>query len=447
MSALAEIYLSKGMAVSGSDLRPNNLTDKLASKGAAIHSGHDAVNLPDDADLVVRSACIRDDNPECVKAKEMNIPVIVRSEMLGKVMEESPFSIAVTGTHGKTTTSALIAHVAEHCGKDPTVLVGGETECFSGNAKVGRGDMTVAEIDESDGHFRNITSTCALITNIEKEHMESYGSMENLIEAYREFTNGISPRGFLVFNSEDPVSTDLAASFSGEKAGFGIEGDPDVTCANYSYDRSVEFDFHVRGKNYGRVKSPLKGRYNLMNILGAMAVCARVGLPFDAIAEAVNSFRGVRRRFDTVGRVGSIEVIEDYAHHPTELKAVISAAKNYSTGRVVSVFQPHRYSRTRDLLREFSDCFYGSDILVLTEIYSADEDRIKGVAVARICDLIDKNRFEKLEIVRKEMIPEFVAGIVKPDDVVLVLGAGDIREISGDIVREIGKRIKEKDSV
>ncbi|MFH1552615.1 MAG: UDP-N-acetylmuramate--L-alanine ligase [Candidatus Omnitrophota bacterium] len=440
MSALADIHLAKGGIVTGSDLRPNSLTDELCKKGAVIYKGHDAENIPEDADLVVRSTCIRDENPEIKKARHLGVPVILRGEMLKELIEEVPLSIAVTGTHGKTTTSALVAHITEHCGKDPTVVVGGEMSGFGGNAKFGRGNMIVSEVDESDGYFRNISAQYAVVTNIEREHMENYGSLEKLIDAYREFIGRIPADGFLVFNGEDPVLGRIAGDIAPGKLSFGIDGDFDVTCRRHVHANAITFDLLVRGKNYGRVSSPLIGRYNLMNILAAIAVCMQVGLDFDRIAEAVSSFHGVKRRFDSVGRIGNIEVIEDYAHHPTELRSVIAAARDRSSGRIVTIFQPHRYSRTRDLMREFSDCFYDSDILILTDIYSADEDVIEEVAVRDMYEMIDRERFQTLNLVEKKDIPGFVSGLVRQNDTILVLGAGDISEISGNLV----KRIEEK---
>lgn len=437
MSALADINISEGNTVTGSDLRPNNLTEELSRKGAVIYEGHSGDNVPEDAGLVVRSTCIRGDNPEIARAAELGMPVISRGEMLRKVMDEYPVSLAVTGTHGKTTTSALAAHIAEHCGKDPTVIVGGEMDSFGGNAKAGRGGMIIAEVDESDGYFRNIASTCAVVTNVEREHMEHYGSFEDLVDAYREFVGRVSPEGVLIINGEDPVLRDIAGSSGAGKTTFGIDGDFDITCRDLTCDSSIEFDLLARGKGLGRISSPLIGRYNLMNILAAAAASLETGLEFRGIAEAVSSFRGVRRRFELVGRIGSIEVIEDYAHHPTELRAVIEAARNYKKGRVVTVFQPHRYSRTVDLMGEFSACFYGSDVLVLADIYSADEDAIEGAGIKELYNAIDGDRFNRIDVVEKNAIPEFVSGLVREDDTILVLGAGDIREIAVPIVERI----------
>ncbi len=443
MSALADVYIAWGSRVTGSDLRLNNLTEELGRKGAAIFEGHRAENVPKDADIVIRTTCIRDDNPEIVRAKEYGIPVIHRSALLQRVMEEAPVSVAVTGTHGKTTTSALIAHMAEFCGADPTVMIGGEMEHFGGNAKSGKGRTIVAELDESDGHFRNISVYSAVVTNIEREHMEHFGSFRNLVGAYKEFIGRISPAGVLVFNGEDELLAELAENSPAETISFGIDGEFDVTCRGFSYAKSIEFELVVKGKSYGKVASPLLGRYNLMNILGAAGLSVYLGFDIKGITDAVRIFSGVKRRFETIGSIGDIRVIEDYAHHPTEVSAVIRAAKDLGEGRVIGIFQPHRHSRTNDLAREFMDCFNDSDVLILTDVYSADEDPLEGISIRDIYDRMDRGSFEILDFVGKDDIPGYVSRIAKSGDTILVLGAGDIREISGPLVDEIRMRVRD----
>ena len=440
MSALADILITDGIRVTGSDLRPNNLTDMLSEKGAVISEGHSKDNVPGDADIVVRSTCIRDDNPEIIRAVEKGIKIISRGEMLKTVMEKSPLSVGITGTHGKTTSSGLVSYIADQCGMDPTVLVGGEMARFGKNARSGRGDIIVAEVDESDGYFRNIGSTHALITNVEREHMEHYDSMEDLLNAYREFIKRVSPSGALLFNGDDAVLTELASVSRAKKISFGTGSGNDLTCRVSEYKRRIEFDL-IRGKkNIGTLRSGLIGMHNVRNILGAAGIGLELGLDFGGIAEAVRLFEGVRRRFDRVGTVGSIDVIEDYAHHPTELRSVIRAAKDYSKGRVIAIFQPHRYSRTRDLMDDFAGCFCDSDVFILTDIYSADEDPSGKMDVKLLFDAIDKSVFSEAHLAGKEAIPEIVAGIVRDDDTVLVLGAGDIRDISGALVGSIRQR-------
>ncbi|MFH1395377.1 MAG: UDP-N-acetylmuramate--L-alanine ligase [Candidatus Omnitrophota bacterium] len=437
MSAIAGICLADGDIVSGSDLRPNNLTRRLSKSGVLIYDGHDAGNVAKDTDIVVKSSCIRDDNPEIVQAANSGINVISRGQMLKSIINRARFSVGITGTHGKTTTTGLISHILSYCGKDPTVLIGGEVDSFNGNFKFGASGIVAAEIDESDGYFRNIDVSSGVVTNIEREHIENYGSMNNLIEAYKEFVSRIDKQGFCVYNGEDEILDDFVRKNSCKNISFGIEKKFDVCASNYIYDKSIEFDLKAFGRGMGRVRSSLIGRYNLMNILAAAAVGLEMKLDFTQIADAIASFNGVKRRFDIVGECGGIKIIEDYAHHPTEINAVITAAKNYSSGRVVSVFQPHRYSRTKDLIKEFAECFYSTDILVLTDIYSADEE-IKGdINAGGLYKVLDKTRFEKTLFLKKEDIPESISGIVKRNDIVLVLGAGDIRQISSEIVKKI----------
>lgn len=440
MSALADVSLSKGDSVTGSDLRPNNLTQMLREKGALVHKGHSAGNLDADTDLVVKSTCIRDDNSEVLKAKELGLKIISRGAFLEEVMTSFPQSVGVTGTHGKTTTSSIIAHVADSCGLDPTVLLGGEVERFGKNARSGEGKIIIAEVDESDGTFRNIGSTCAVITNIEREHMEHYSSMEEVISSYKEFASGISKGGLLVYNGDDELLRELVSESEVRKVSFGFGEENIYTFSDLEYKNGISFDLVFRGKEEGRIASSLIGKHNCMNILAAIAVCMELGMLFSDIASGIKTFLGVKRRFELIARIGGIQVIEDYAHHPTELKAIIEAAKDYTDGRVIAIFQPHRYSRTQDLLDEFSKCFTSSDVFILTDIYSADENMIEGLDVKDLFERIDKSVFESSYLEEKTKIPALVAGLVKPFDIVLVLGAGDIREISS----VIGERIREK---
>jgi UDP-N-acetylmuramate--alanine ligase len=440
MSGLAAVSLARGKAVTGSDLEINDLVAQLQNKGAVVHEGHDAENVEIDVSLVVRSACIKGENPEVKRAKELGVPVVLRGEYLKTVMEEFSVSVAVTGTHGKTTTSALIAHIMEHCGKDPTALIGGEIEVLKGNAKLGQSDVIVAEVDESDGSFKDVKSTYALITCIEREHMDHYDSMENLVAAYRGFVSGISPEGTFFFNGEDPTLCRLAQEVKAKKANYGINDGFQATCKDLEYRKSIEFDFVFFGINFGKIKSSMIGRHNVMNLLGALLVCMSMGLDFEKVSEAVELFRGVKRRFDLIDKIGGIEVIEDYAHHPTEIAAVIRAARDYGKGRVVTIFQPHRYSRTHDLAQDFINCFYDSNVLILTDVYSAFEGKVEKTGVRDIFEKIDKSSFETMDFIEKERIPEYVSGIVRENDIVLVLGAGDIREISKPMVDKIREK-------
>lgn len=440
MSGLARIYLAKGWCVSGSDVVKNNLTDELSVKGAQIFQGHTSGNVAGDVTLVVKSSCITDENPEVSAARSRGVPVILRSELLRNLLRDERIALGITGTHGKTTTSGLLAHIFESCGKDPTVLVGGEVGIINSNAKPGSSGIVIAEVDESDGYFRNMGTTSAVITNVEREHIDNYGTFDNLVEAYKEFVGRIDLEGKLVFNGEDKLLSEIASGRNVPKLSFGIDGDFDATCKDICFSRSIEFDLVFKGKNFGRIKSPLIGRYNLMNILAAVALSLDEGLPFSEVREAVTTYIGAKRRFELIGRRKGVEVREDYAHHPTELSAVIRAAKEYVHGRVIAVFQPHRYSRTQDLLGEFSRCFYDADILILTDIYSAHESiEGKKITVKDLVGSIDAARFESLAYLKKEDIPYSVGRIARKNDLVLILGAGDIRGISKNVVDAIGE--------
>jgi UDP-N-acetylmuramate--alanine ligase len=282
--------------------------------------------------------------------------------------------------------------------------------------------------------------TTAVVTNIERDHMEHHGSLENLVAAYAEFMGRIPASGLLVYCGEDKALSTVAAKVAARKISYGIGKGFDVTCENVSFDRSIEFDFVMRGKSLGRVKCRLIGRHNVLNLMGAIAAAFEEGADFGRIAEAAAVFGGVKRRFERVGKVGGIEVIEDYAHHPTEIRSVIKAAGDYAKGRVVTIFQPHRYSRTKDLLGDFAECFYGADVLVLTDIYSAHEDAVEKLSTTAIYDRLDKSRFERVDLVPKKDIPGFVSGITKENDIILVLGAGDIREQAGPLVRRLEEK-------
>ncbi|KJJ85806.1 UDP-N-acetylmuramate--L-alanine ligase [Candidatus Omnitrophus magneticus] len=437
MSALAEMALLKGLKVSGSDLKLNNLTDKLSRHGASIFKGHNASNVAPDADIVVRSSCIKKDNPEMSRADELGIKIISRSELLKYIFDECSLSIGITGTHGKTTTSSMVAFIMDYCGKKPTAIIGGELEQFGGNFKQGDPDFVVAEVDESDGYFVNTCVKYAILTNIEREHMDYYGSMENLIRGYKSFISNISSEGILVFNGEDMILKNITAGIKARKITYGLAGNFDYTARNVSHDANISFDFIQRGKVLGKINSSIMGRHNVMNFLSAIGLSLELGVEFEKIKEAVKLFRNAKRRFELMGKSGNIDVIEDYGHHPTEIKTVIDTAKGYAKGRAILVFQPHRHTRTHDLSEEFISCFYGADILVLTEVYSASEKKSTGIGVRDIFERIDKTRFEQAEFLPKEKISNFISGIAKDGDVILLVGAGDIREIGAFILNEL----------
>ena len=445
MSGLARIYLDRGFKVSGSDINENQLIENLRNDGAFITKGHNGSNIPEQCDLVVKSTCIKADNPEIIRCNELNIPVIYRGELLEKTLQIYPDSFAVTGTHGKTTTSSLVAHIMQTIGKDPTVLIGGEVDTFGGNAKTGRSSFLVAEVDESDGYFRKLSSKYAAITNIEREHMEHYDSMQDLKNSYGQFIDNIHEDGFLVVNGEDETIKEVLSDRKIEVLTFGISGNFNISCKGQSSERMIEFDLLIDGVFSGRIKSSMIGEYNIMNILAAVALTYKAGCDLPSVIKAIGTFNGVKRRFDRVGKIGSIEIIEDYAHHPTEIKAVIRAAGKYTSGRVLTIFQPHRYSRTLDLKDEFKDCFSGSTLLILTDIYSAHEDNVKSFSLKDLFCEIGIQGVGRMCFMEKEKVADLIATEVQGGDIILILGAGDIRNISSSVVDIIKRthRIKQ----
>ena len=440
MSSLASICIAKGYIVTGSDLRPNNLTDNLIKNGAIIFKGHKESNVKKDIDLIVKSACIKDNNPEIIKGKNYNIPIIYRSELLQQIIKEFSFSVAITGTHGKTTTSSICSHIFHFSNKKPTIIVGGEVLSLESNVVYDKNDIVVAEIDESDGFFSDIQSKVGVITNIEKEHMETYKTFDNLLNSNKKFLNNISKQGCLIFNGEDKNIKKIIDTVNIKKISFGINGNFDITCKNYYYNKFIEFDLIIKNKIYGQIKSILIGRHNIMNILASIAIGFEYGLNFNQIRETIKSFKGVKRRFEKIGTIFDIEIIEDYAHHPTEIKCVLNAAKNYTLGRTIAIFQPHRYSRTKDLINDFATCFFDADILILTDIYSADEEKKDNIEVNDLYNIINKNKFEMIKTIKKEKIIDVVSNIVKSKDLILILGAGDIRDISKPLLNKIKEK-------
>jgi UDP-N-acetylmuramate--alanine ligase len=428
MSAIAKVLLEMGYQVSGSDLVPQELTEKLIAKGAQVFIGHEAANV-NGADLVVYSTALSKDNVEMVAAEELKIPIIHRSQMLARLMDERK-GIAVAGAHGKTTTSSMIALVMEICGSDPTYIIGGEIMNVGSNAKAGKGEYVVAEADESDGTFLQYHPTLAIVTNIEADHLENYNSnFENLKKAYAQFLSQVKAAGKAIVCKDDEHIRDLLPHVKSEAITFGIDSlDADYIAEKITLgDRKVSFDVRYREQQLGRIELSVPGRHNVYNALATLISCLEAGLAFDKIAEAIKAFRGAKRRFQVLGEVNDILVIDDYAHHPTEIQATISAAK--ATGKpMIAVFQPQRYTRTFYLFEQFSRAFGEADQVIITDIYSpAGEKQIEGVSSAKLVELIATNSNKNvLYIPTRDEVLAYLKQHVKRGELVLTMGAGDI---------------------
>ncbi|WP_076345378.1 UDP-N-acetylmuramate--L-alanine ligase [Alicyclobacillus vulcanalis] len=431
MSAIARVMLDLGYRVSGSDVSRHELTEKLASRGATVYYGHRPEHV-DGADIVVHSTAVKQDNVELEAARARNIPVIHRSEMLARLMDDR-VGIAVTGAHGKTTTTSMIAFAMEQNGLDPTFVVGGVVADLGDNAKAGQGPFVVAEADESDGSFLHYRPTIAVVTNVEADHLEHYdGKFENLVRAYETFIRQIPAEGLLVMSADDAKLRELKSAARCRVITYGFAEDADITARSVNLgDRASRSDVFIRGDRVGTLQLALPGKHNVLNALAAIAVCMEVGLTFEAVAEALSRFHGAKRRFQVVADVGGVLIVDDYAHHPTEIRATIAAAR--STGRrIVAVFQPQRYTRTFFLFEEFTKAFDEADEVILCDIYSpAGERKIDGVSAARLAGEIARTSNPNTRYLpTHDDVIAYLAQTVRPGDLVLTMGAGDVWKVA-----------------
>jgi UDP-N-acetylmuramate--alanine ligase len=441
MSAIAKVMLEMGYRISGSDLAQQELTEKLKAKGAQVFIGHEARNVSG-ADLVVYSTALAKDNVEMQAAEQLNIPIIHRSQMLARLMNERK-GIAVAGAHGKTTTSSMIALVMEICGIDPTYIIGGEIMNVGSNAKAGKGEFVVAEADESDGTFLQYHPTLALVNNIEADHLENYnGDFENLKKAYKQFLSQVRPGGRAIVCHDDTFLREMIPHIQSEVITYGIDTEADYVASDITLgDRKVTFNVQFKGAALGQVSLSVPGKHNVYNALATLITCLEAGLTFEKIAEAIQEFRGAKRRFQVLGEVANMLVIDDYAHHPTEIQATISAAK--ATGkRIIAVFQPQRYTRTYYLFEQFSRSFDEADEVIITDIYSpAGEQRIEGIDSAKLVDLIRNNSNPNVQhIATRDEVLTYLIQHVQPGDLVLTMGAGDIWKAADGLAKSLRKK-------
>ncbi len=442
MSGIAELLHNQGYRVTGSDLREGTATARPRSLGVGVCIGHDAAQVGD-ADVLVYSSAVRPSNPELVAARAAGRIVIPRAEMLAEVMRLKE-GIAVAGSHGKTTTTSLIAHVLECAGLDPTIVIGGRVLAQKGalpGARLGAGELLVAEADESDGSFLRLAPVIAVITNIDPEHLDHYGSLEALSDAFVDFANRVPFWGLAVLCLDHPGVQAILPRISRRKLSYGFASQAELVAENVALSPErdgMRFDLRLRGSALGRVQLPLYGRHNVWNALAALAVALELELPFATAAEAIASFRGVERRFETVGRAAGVRVVDDYGHHPAEIRATLGAARQVHEGRVVVAFQPHRFTRTRDLWEEFATAFNDADVLILTEIYAAGEDKLAGVEAKALADAIRAHGHRDVRFVSEldEVLAE-LARSARRGDLVLTLGAGSISSLARRLVAQL----------
>jgi UDP-N-acetylmuramate--alanine ligase len=442
MSGIAELVANLGYEVSGSDLKRSELTDRLQELGVRIALGHDARNVGA-ADVVVVSSAVALDNPEVAAARGRHIPVIPRAEMLAELMRLR-FGIAIAGAHGKTTTTSMIALMLERAGLDPTAVIGGRLSAFGSNARLGRGQYMVAEADESDRSFLKLSPAIAVITNIDREHLDAYGSFERLTDAFVDFAGRVPFYGAVIACADDPPVRALLPRFTRRTITYGFSEDADVLGIDPSTDGWTSrcgVRFSVRGlpggTGDGTIALAVPGRHALQNALAAIAVGLELGVPFPEIARALGEFRGAERRYQILGRAAGVTVVDDYGHHPTEIAAVLQAARAGRPGRLVAVFQPHRFSRTRDLRADFGPALALADVVVLTDIYPAGEAPIAGATLADLAAAVAPAVRELHVVAALADLPSRVAAIARPGDLIVTLGAGSIGAVGGQLLAAI----------
>jgi UDP-N-acetylmuramate--alanine ligase len=447
MSGIAEVLVNLGFRVSGSDQKRSGVTDRLQRMGVEFAEGHSGENIGD-AQVVVRSTAVRDDNPEIIEAHRRSIPVIPRAEMLAELMRLKPHTVAVAGSHGKTTTTSMVATVLGHAGLDPTIVVGGVVGAFGSNAHLGTSDLMVVEADESDRSFLMLTPTIAVVTNIDREHMDYYHDMDDVRACFTSFVNKVPFYGASVLCLDDPNVQAIIPHVERRRMTYGLSAQADISAHGIRYDQSFGSKFTVwrSGSEVGEVKLRVPGLHNVYNSLAAIAVGLELDVPFAQVAEALGSFVGAGRRFQYRGEVGGVLVIDDYGHHPTEIKATLAAAKIGSGGRrIVVLFQPHRYSRTHDLMEEFARSFNNADTLFITDIYAASEEPIEGVTAEALTEAI--KRFGHKDARHIGPVEHGAATLrdhVQPGDLVLTLGAGTVSRVSEELLALLRERSEAK---
>lgn len=438
MSGIAEVLHNLGYEVTGSDIKESETTNRLKKLGIKIFIGHNRENI-NNAHVVVISSAVSPNNPEVLEARQMAIPVIPRAEMLAE-LGRLKYGILVAGAHGKTTTTSLIATLLSEGGLDPTVVIGGKLKSMGSNARLGQGDYIVAEADESDGSFLKLNPTIAVITNIDREHLDYFKDIEMLKQAFLSFINKIPFYGLAVVCIENEYLREIIPLIQRKYLTYGLSEDADIYARDIRHSGiRMSFEAVYKGKSLGMFNLPVPGRHNVLNSLSAIAVAMELQVPVNIIAKALSNFSGIQRRFEFKGEAGGVKVFDDYGHHPSEIKATLKAARECFNGnRIFVLFQPHRYTRTRDLMDEFAESFGNADKLFLMDIYPASERPIEGISSEVLAKRIRDTGFENLTYIpdKKEMIERIVSDL-KNGDVIITLGAGDVYRMGEEMLNKL----------
>ncbi len=432
MSGIAEVLLNMGFSVSGSDLKEGPVVARLRGLGGGIHIGHAPGNV-DGADVVVRSTAVQDDNPELIAALVAKVPVIPRAEMLAELMRMK-YGIGVAGTHGKTTTTSMVAKLLHNAGFDPTVVIGGKLDTFGSSARLGAGEYLVAEADESDGSFLLLDPTVAIITNIDPEHMEHWGEFERLVDGFVTFANKVPFYGFSAVCLDHPVVQRILPRLRRRTLTYGMAAQADYRADRVRQSgRQLQFRVWRHGEPLGDLHLDQPGRHNVLNALAATAVAMELDVPFAQVQAGLHGFGGVDRRFSERADVGGVVIVDDYAHHPVEIQATLSAAaEGYDDRRIIAVFQPHRYSRVASLMEDFCQCFNSASVVLVLPVYAAGEAPIEGASQAALVHGMSERGHRGVQPVGSvDEAVEALFAMVRPGDLVITLGAGDVNRACG----------------
>lgn len=441
MGTLASLMLSKGYQVSGSDLKENQLTSHLKRQGALIHIGHSVGNI-DHPDRVIYSSAIKRDHPEIREARRQKIPVQRRAKLLAQLVNAQT-GITVAGAHGKTTTTAMIAQVLLNAGLDPTTMVGGVVKESLNHAHLGSGKYFVAEVDESDGSFLFFKPAFSVVTNIDYEHLDYYKNWKNILKAYQRFLQQTKKGGCVFAYGDDRRLRTLLFGGKIDFVTYGTKEGNDLRAGNIALNGpSTAFDCFLKRKKLGSIRLHVPGEHNILNALAGVAVGHKLGIDFRVIQESLKGFRGVERRFQWKADIADILVVDDYGHHPTEIISTLKTARSLGKKRLITVFQPHRYSRTKYLWKEFAKSLSLSDYLILTDIYAASEKPMKGVTAEELFEEIKAVKGLKAVYLKKELICRHLLDLIGPGDLVIFLGAGDITHIGEDFVEKLRKQFR-----
>ena len=437
MSGIAEVLLNLGYHISGSDLRASDITQRLGEMGAEIYLGHAAGNLRD-VDVVVTSSAVKADNAEVAEALRCLIPVIPRAEMLAELMRMK-YGIAVAGTHGKTTTTSMVATVLCHGDLDPTAVIGGRLDAFGSNAKLGQGKFLVAEADESDGSFLKLSPTIAIVTNIDADHLDYYRDLDEIKETFVEFINKIPFYGRAILCLDDKNIQNIIPQVRKRFTTYGFSAQADFQASEVEHQAlQTSFAVDYCGQRLGRISFQMPGDHNVLNALAATAAAMEIGLGFETVAAGFKNFGGVQRRFQIKDEVGGVMIVDDYGHHPAEIKATLNAARKGWERRIVTVFQPHRYSRTAALFDDFTTAFYETDQLIVLDIYAAGEEPIDGISAERLAAQISGHGHKDVRYLSdRDQVIEHLLANCQTGDIVITMGAGNVWQIGEEFAKRL----------